>query len=88
MRLQTEPEWLSVNGMPVTVPATGNRVLAERAAFVSMFDGVDLRQTINAAHPPSHLLEPVLRRNNWGAVLGQVRVGFFDFVRQTGQPAT
>jgi hypothetical protein len=49
-------EWLSVNGMPVTVPATGNRELADRAAFVSMFDGVDLRQTIDAARPQARMV--------------------------------
>lgn len=49
-------DWLSANGSPVAVPATGNRVLAERASFVSMFDGVDLRQTIDAAHPQARMV--------------------------------
>jgi hypothetical protein len=49
-------EWLSANGMPVTVPATGDRVLAERAVFVSMFEGVDLRQTIDAASPQARMV--------------------------------
>ena len=31
-------QWLSANGMPVTVPPTNNRALAERATFVSMFE--------------------------------------------------
>lgn len=48
--------WLAANGMPVTVSATDNRVLAERACFVSMFDGIDLRQTINAAHPQARMV--------------------------------
>ena len=39
-------EWLAANGMAVQIPATANRTLAERASFVSMFDGVELRQTI------------------------------------------
>jgi hypothetical protein len=48
--------WLAANSMPVTVPATANRVLAERAAFVSMFDGVNLRQTIDAVHPQARMV--------------------------------
>ncbi len=48
--------WLSANGMPVTIPKTGNRVLAERASFVSMFTGVDLRQTIDSTHPQARMV--------------------------------
>lgn len=48
--------WLAANGMPVAIPATANRALAERACFVSMFAGVDLRQTIAAAHPHGRMV--------------------------------
>lgn len=48
--------WLAANGMPVQVPATANRAIAERSCFVSMFDGVDLRQTIDAAHPQARMV--------------------------------
>lgn len=49
-------EWLSANGMQVAIPATSNRLLAERAAFVSMFDGIDLKQTIGAIHPQARMV--------------------------------
>lgn len=49
-------EWLAANGMAVSIPATGNRLLAEQAAFVSVFDGVDLRQTIDAAHAQARMV--------------------------------
>jgi hypothetical protein len=49
-------EWLAANGMAVNIPATENRPLAERAAFVAMFQGVDLRQTIDAAHPQARMV--------------------------------
>jgi ribosomal protein L40E len=48
--------WLAANGMPVAIPATGNRDLAERSRFVSMFDGVDLRQTISAGLPQARMV--------------------------------
>jgi ribosomal protein L40E len=49
-------EWLAANGMPVNVQVTGNRVLAERASFVALFQGVDLRQTIDATHPQARMV--------------------------------
>jgi hypothetical protein len=48
--------WLAANGVPVTVPTTENRGLAERAAFVTMFDGVNLRHTIDAANPQARMV--------------------------------
>jgi ribosomal protein L40E len=49
-------DWLAANEFAGTVPATGDRLLAERAAFVSMFDGVDLRQTIGATNPQARMV--------------------------------
>jgi hypothetical protein len=48
--------WLAANGMPVTVPPTGNRALAERASFLAIFNGVSLRQTIDAANPQARMV--------------------------------
>jgi hypothetical protein len=48
--------WLAANGFPVRIPATRNPRLAERSSFVTMFEGVDLRQTIDASHPQARMV--------------------------------
>lgn len=48
--------WLSANGMQVDVPMTANRTLAERGTFLSMFDGIDLRQAIDASHAHARMV--------------------------------
>lgn len=48
--------WLKANGAEVVVPTTSNHELAARAYFVSMFDGIDVRQTIDATNPQARMV--------------------------------
>lgn len=60
-------QWLTANGVPVSVPPSGDQAIAERAYFVRLFDGVapyhtlgsdtpDVRMVFGLLHTLSHQL--------------------------------
>lgn len=60
--------WLQANGFGVDVPSSENRVLAERACFVSMFSGIDVRQSIPQASPQARMVFGLLHTMSHAAL--------------------